>query len=923
MNQTEFAQKLIQTPADFRSNLFYQNALLLNSQLAKSLRQICYEVWTSEPQKISIIAEVLRDLADFTSNPEFDAYREWTKAIENLVNGKLEDCLIRLDKSEQSFINLDLPHSAATTQISKLYALALLGRYNEAVECGLRARDVFIRENDLYSVGKIEHNIGNLYWRRDFYRESEPYLASAHECFEQIGDQRQLAMVENCQAFVAALQNNFREAETIYQQALRRAEENGLTVTEAEIEIGLSNLYLFQGRFDLALKFMEGSRQKYDLLEMPHQSAACELEAADIYLELNLLPEAVKFYEAIEDKFTRLGMKAELGRSLLNHAKALFLLNETESADNLLKKAETVFAAEGNNIAAAQVKLAKANSLFRLDQIEKARREIESALNTFAEGGNKRFQLFSNRLLGEILAKQNESEKAEKAFRETLKSAAGQSRQIEYLCLVSLGKVTGEEKYYRAAIDLIENLRSSLSTGEFRTAFFSDKLAPYNELVKIRLSEKNFAAALEWHERSRARTLIETNNGAGKTALNPKIAALRQELNWFYSRINRQTSSGLEARQQISVLRKEAEEREQKLAELERRLSINEQAKASSEINDFNLPQIQKHLSGTTVIEFASVGNNLSAFVITENAFEVIEYRVDLEVLRNEIEQFLFQIKTGRFLAKLSAENQRLSTERLLRRSQNIYDCLLQPLERFFDAKRLVFLPTSFLHYLPFQALHNGERFLIEINEISYAPSLMVLQNCLRRKISAFDSALLLGVADEATPLVTEEIETLGKLFKNSVRLKDSAATLGNLRKHLEAAEIVHLACHGNFRVDNPSFSSLNLFAENLTVRDVQSLNLQNKFIALSACETGLSKIYPGEELLGLTRALLHAGAGSLLLSLWTVNDRSTLELIRCFYRSLLNDNDLSNSLQTAQIEILAKNPHPYFWSPFVLVGGW
>ena len=80
--------------------------------------------------------------------------------------------------------------------------------------------------------------------------------------------------------------------------------------------------------------------------------------------------------------------------------------------------------------------------------------------------------------------------------------------------------------------------------------------------------------------------------------------------------------------------------------------------------------------------------------------------------------------------------------------------------------------------------------------------------------------------------------------------------------------DVLHLACHGKFRLDNPDFSALNLFAENLTVRDARNLPLQNKLVVLSACETGLNKIVSGEELFGLTRGFLQAGASALVSSL-------------------------------------------------------
>jgi CHAT domain-containing protein len=925
MNHQELARKLLESDSDRRKLLINRHPQLIDAGLAAVFQQICYEVWTDEPQKISSIVEILNELAAVTGNPEIRAYTGWTIAIENLVNGRLEDCLRRLDESETGFKNLGKPHAAATTQISKLYALALLGRYDEAVACGLRARDVFVAENDLYSVGKIEHNIGNLYWRRDFYRESEPFLASAHRHFEQIGDQRQLAMVENCQAFVEALQNNFREAENIYEQALKRAAANDLTVTEAEIETGMSNLYLFQGRLDSALKFMERSRQKYDLLGMPHQSAGCELEIADIYLELNLLPEAIAFYERTQAKFAELGMQAELARSLLSHAKALFLLDEPELAARLLDESEKLFAAEGNSIAVALARLAKAQFYFRVGETASAKEKAESALREFTAGGNRRHELLARWLLGEISLEGGENEKAEAVFEETLRLArADNARQIEYLCLVGLGRISGAESFFLEAVKLVENSRSALSAEEFRTAFFSDKIFPYNALIKIKLAEKNFAEALAWHERSRSRSLLETMNGAGKaSAQNPGIDALRRELNWFYSRINRQTASRLEARRGVAELQKLATERERELAELERRARINEETAATGDAGKFDLETLQSALPDTSVVEFANLDGRLLAFVVTGEGFEVFRYPLDVETLRRETGQFLFQIKTGRFLEKLSAENARLAIERLLRRAQAIYDALLRPLEKFFSGKRLVFVPTDFLHYLPFQALHDGEKFLIENAEIAYAPSLAVLQSCLSRKISVPESALLIGVATSATPLIDAEIETLGRLFKTSVQLKDAAATLENLRKNLDRADVLHLACHGKFRLDNPDFSALNLSTENLTVKDARALNLRDKLVVLSACETGLNKIVSGEELLGLTRGFLHAGASALVSSLWTVSDESTAALMRRFYTELLDGKNPGKALQIAQIQMLGKNAHPYFWSPFGLVGRW
>jgi len=921
MNLQSFAQNLITASKKERRKLLRENLAICDEKFAKALQQICYEVWTSEPQKVSAIVAVLCEAFELTRNKVLEAYAEWTEAIENLVGGRIETCVHFLDKSEKSFQNLNKTHEAATTQTSKLYALALLGRYDEAIECGLRARDVFLAHNDVYSAGKIENNIGNLYWRRDFYRESEPFLESARARFLQIDDQRQLAMVENCQAFVKALQNRFREAEAIYKSALNRAKENNLTVTEAEIETGMSNLYLFQGRFELALKFLESSRQKYDLLQIPQQSANCELEIADIYLELNLLPEAVEFYEKTDAKFAELGMQAERARSLQNHAKVLFLLDETEKAMRLSDASERIFQAEENKIAAAAAKLTKAAILFKEKRFDEAQRETEAALQIFKEGGNLRYELSAKRLLGELFAARNETQKAIEILEKTLAEARENSLQIAHLCLVSLGRLTDSEEYFRQAVELIENSRSALSAEDFRTAFLADKIAVYDELVKISLRQNDLENAFYRHERSRSRSLLDAMNFTDNDlSQSDKLKNLRNELNWFYSRINRESASGLEARTAVNELRREAAEKEKQYAELLRREKIKGKNPLGGH-HKFELKDLQKTLKDANIIEFLTLDGKFAAFIIGENRFEFVPELADEESLKTEVKQFLFQIKTARFQDKLTEANRRTAFARLMCHAQKIYEMLIRPLEKFIDCKKTVIIPAGILHYLPFQALHNGEEFFVETKQISYAPSASIWQSLQKNKKNSAKTALLVGVADKFTPNVKTEIEVLSKLFKKSEVLTDENATLENLAKKIHNSDVLHLACHGKFRPDNPSFSSLGLFNENLTVKDAQTLNLKGCSVILSACETGLNNVVSGEELIGLASGFLAAGASSLLMSLWTVNDAATLEMMKDFYSLLLKGNDAAKSLQSAQLRLLKKNPHPYFWSPFVLTG--
>ena len=262
-------------------------------------------------------------------------------------------------------------------------------------------------------------------------------------------------------------------------------------------------------------------------------------------------------------------------------------------------------------------------------------------------------------------------------------------------------------------------------------------------------------------------------------------------------------------------------------------------------------------------------------------------------------------------------------TRRARRHLASLYDLLLRPIEEKIGARRLVIVPHRALHYLPFQALHDGATYLIERREVSYAPSALVLQKCLGLERRSLSRALLLGVADAQTPRVHDEIEALRSLFPETVALLNQEATIAALRKQAPTADVIHLACHGQFRPDNPLFSSLRLGDGWLTVRDAYNLNLHCALVTLSACETGVNDVAPGEELIGLARGFFAAGSASLLISLWTVDDEATSEMMVDFYGRLRASGSPAKALREAQLAMMQKRQHPFFWAPFVLTGRW
>lgn len=923
MRPLELAQQLVNTDADSRAALIVKHQNISSVEVAESLQQLCYEAWTEDPQQVPFIADAAQSLATMADVAEVRGYAEWTQAIRKIVEGDLPTSIENIDRSQSTFSGIGNDHLAAKTQTAKLYSLAMLGRYDEAVACGHKALAVFLEHNDLYSAGKIEHNIGNLYWRRDMYRESEPYLESARQRFAAIDDQRQIAMVENCQAFVKTQQNQFRDAEILYKSALERTAANGLTVTEAEIAIGLSNLYLFESKYDLALRFMEQSRLKYEQLEMPNQSALCELEMADIYLELNLLPEALEFYEKVAVRLSNLGLQAELARCSLSHARALIRQNEFDKANRLLDRAENLYTLEGNSVAVGSVRLARSQLLLDQGNVANADEQVNLALSFFEESDNLRLSLFARWLRAEITNTSGRKSDAVAEMEATLLLAKKESKEVEYLCLTSLGKITRSEHYLESAIDLVEHSRGRLSTDELRTSFFADRIVPYNELIKIKFSKQQFEDAFRLHERSRARTLVEQlYQPRSAESSNKHLARLREELNGYYRRINTSSLAGTDERSRIGKLRNLALEREKEYSEMLRRLGASYDAPING-TTEVDIGEFRSKLDDTTLIEFASIDGQLSAFLISKDGFTAMPNYADEATINEEIKNFLFQIKTGRFIDRLSDANREAALSRLHSHSCRVYDILLRPIESLLRTSRLVFAPSGLLNYLPFPALHTGREYLIESVEVCRTPSLSVLDHCLNKPSAKYERALIVGVSDAINPMVDSEVKEITECFAHSVKLEGEAVTVEKIKQNTAGADVVHFACHGKFRPDNPGFSSLSLHSEELTINEVRNLRLDNSVVVLSACESGLNDVVRGEELIGLTRAFFAAGAATLVLSFWRVNDEATHQLMTSFYGDFCAGDGPARSLRLAQRRMIDNNIHPYFWAPFMVSGRW
>jgi CHAT domain-containing protein len=402
----------------------------------------------------------------------------------------------------------------------------------------------------------------------------------------------------------------------------------------------------------------------------------------------------------------------------------------------------------------------------------------------------------------------------------------------------------------------------------------------------------------------------------------------------------------------MAALHEAVRERERATLEIMRQLQ-HRGGHVLAQVEPLDVAALQRELGAdTALVEYTSLDGELLAFVVTSERVEVVRGLGRETEVEAALGQLRFQLDALRYGAARVRQHLPSLNERARKHLQTLYDLLLRPIEAqtaLLDAptqspdttmelsdaspvpsdapevkrRRLVIIPHRALHYVPFHALHDGAAYAIERREFCYAPSAVVLRHCLACSQSSWQSALLLGYADEQTPHVRNEIRTLAPLFPEHTALLDEDATIAALRLGASHADVLHLACHGQFRPDNPLFSSLRLADGWLTVRDASALDLRCGLVALSACETGMSAVAPGDELIGLARGFFSAGAPTLLLSLWTVDDEATAELMSSFYTRLRAGDAPAAALRSAQLQQLRRQPHPFFWSPFVLLGRW
>jgi CHAT domain-containing protein len=482
---------------------------------------------------------------------------------------------------------------------------------------------------------------------------------------------------------------------------------------------------------------------------------------------------------------------------------------------------------------------------------------------------------------------------------------------------------------------------------------------------------ENYDRAFELFELSKSRSLFDQMYENQQAELfspdDPEsvhILSLQKRIDQWYEQINGESSLSTNNGDILKISE----------LELEYQISLDAYMNSNSDLTDLRYPtvttleEVQSLLNNETAyLSYGVRKNSLFIFLISkeDNVFKEVVLRDDAQkVLSSEVNNFRNAI--------INLED----SESITSLSNQLIDQIFSPIINHLDGiKHLIISPDGPLHLLSFEALVIQDQYLIEKFSTKYLPSFSIYTSIKYPKVKEFEYELLAiaGSGFESgdknvihgsqksyatLPFSLAEVDSIHNYFEISTILKNEEVTEYAFKNlNLSDYRYIHLATHGELDEFFPNQSGLilsnkrnseSIFGEDgfLTAREIAQLDLSADLITLSACNTGAGKVITGEGVMGLQRAVLAAGASSVIVSLWNIYDRSTPIFMNKFYRQMHEFEDKETSvidrfkmyidyyepelidyktlaLQQTKIEMIH---HPFYnqpvhWAPFILIG--
>ncbi len=799
---------------------------------------------------------------------------------------------------------------------------------------------------------------------------------------QQQGDKARQARATNLLGLAAFHTGRMNEAIRLFKQASLNADEAGIDQLQTNALTRAGGLLLQSGRYADALFCFQQTLQLY----RQRQDAAGEAralarlgavfaETGDFAQAMSCLQRALPIARTVADQETetivlRRLVAVEKGRGNWQTA-----LQYGQQAQALLARVPAAFPH-------AELCYQLATVYAALNQQTKAAELFEQALRIVRP---LRVPQPEALVLGDYAATQLKFGNAQSA-RDLAKQAlsilqrTGGNKHLEsrYHATLAeaqrkLGQPAEALASYRAALADIEEARAhSIPTEISRAGIVASRQHVFAGAIALLLHQARHAEAFEVAESYHARAFLDVLAETGLEAeedLTPAQQEREDQLFEQVSAIQRELwQPELAPAQEAQLKRKLAEaESALELYRLELRRADPRYASVKAP-PPLGFARVSVELSDkkTALVEFVLGEERSFAWVLQAGKLASVSLPP-----RKELEPLVTAFRAVSS-AKVNSVTAVQAIAKLKTQSQPLYEKLFQPLEPHLTAARkLIIVPDGVLAYLPFETLAGGAKrgapaFLLERFAISYAPSASALVALRTLKTNAAETTGFIAFGDpmyakteteivpttqpherderefdfRQLPYTRTEVNEIAALFPANERrvLLGIEANEGSVKAApLSQYRYVHFATHALVDEEYPARSAIVLSAPNgdqsenkqedgaLQMAEVMRLKLNADLVTLSACRTGLGRMLYGEGIIGLTRAFLYAGAESVVVSLWNVNDIATASLMKAFYKNLSQGLSKNDALRQAKLQLLrGQQPawrHPYYWAPFVLVG--
>jgi tetratricopeptide (TPR) repeat protein len=896
-------------------------------------------------QKAERLAQASSWIAAQINDPSATAQSARARGHVLYLTGKYQQAIGEYEKALAIFEQMGREVDYARTISGALHSLIYDGQYQRAFRLGEHARSIFHAHKDRLRLARLNSNIANIYYRQDRFQDAVDLYESSYNEFLQCGEPLDIAAVLRNLAVCYISLNDFPRAEETYRLARQHCLEQGFSLLVAEADYNVAYLHYLRGEYLRAIELYDETRKLCAELGDGYHQALCDLDESEIYLELNLTEGGTELAQDAFSAFTELGMKYEAAKAAAFSAIAISQQGRHKQALESFDRARALFVKEHNDLWPGLIDLYKALVYYEAGENDEAEDLALKALGYFSNSVLPSKAALCELLLAALELRGSDAEEARRYCSAALSRLTHLDSPATYQAYFMLGQAeeaSGNTELarqaYEQAFKKLEDLRSHLGKEELKIAFLKNKLAVYEGLVVTSLAVsfgvRAQKEAFGYIEQAKSRSLADliafrASSIASRDtkALSPAMGEfrdLRQKLNWTYHQIElEELNPEGTSQERIHQLRQLSRTYEDALVKAFSQVqSVDREFASLQSAKTVSVEELQEILpENTLLLEYYTARNRFYVCLVSRKQFKIVALG-DVMGVREKLR--LLQLQLAKF--RLGADYIKRLEKGLLEATQahleELYALLIAPIRDQLAVEHLIIVPHAFLHYLPFHALSDGKRYLIDDFSISYAPSSSIFAVCQSKPLPQGNGqTLVLAVPDARAPFIEEEARFVAAAMGNANLFLGEDATEEQLRIYGPGSRFIHIATHGYFRQDNPMFSSLRLGKSLLSLFDLYQLQFNAELVTLSGCGTGMNVVIGGDELIGLVRGLLYAGAQTLMVSLWEVHDQSTAEFMRDFYQGYKDSANKANALRNAVLKLKEKHRHPYYWGAFALVG--